>query len=82
MQHSNRREFLKKAAYVAPAMIALGALSTPAKAQSSAIFTGSNGNQFTSQPNGTGTTVTQDGNTIVIPSTDDNLGDFADWLNS
>lgn len=82
MQQSDRREFLKRAAYAAPALVALGALSTPAKAQSSAIFTGSNGNQFSTTPTGTGTAVTQDGETIVIPSTDSNLGDFADWLNS
>lgn len=41
---SSRRGFLKKVAYTAPAVIALGALTLPASAQASVIF---NQGQFT-----------------------------------
>jgi hypothetical protein len=83
--NSNRRMFLKKVGYAAPAVIALGALSTSANASavaSSVIYSGTNGKQIVVTPGTGSATVSNNGNTVVIPASDSNLGDFADFLNN
>lgn len=58
-QHNNRRAFLKKAAYAAPTVLALGALSTPMHAN------GSGG--FRQSPVTTGEGVNQDTDNLEFP---------------
>ena len=82
--NSNRRKFLKKLVYVAPAVIALGALSPSANASvvaSSVIYNGTNGQQIVVTPGTGSATVSNNGNTVIIPASDSNLGDFTDFLN-
>ena len=51
MENNERREFLKKVAYKAPAVIALGTLMAPASANASEISTGPRGSRSSSSNN-------------------------------
>ena len=83
MEHTNfqRRSFLKKAVYIAPAVVAIGTLTTPASALTtgSRIWTGTvNGKPSPITVTTTPTAVKI--NNVVIPKTGSRLSRFASFI--
>ena len=83
MENANlqRRSFLKKAVYIAPAVVAIGTLTTPASASTtgSRIWTGTvNGKPSPITVITTPTTVKV--NNVVIPKSGSRLSRFANFF--
>ena len=81
MEHTNiqRRSFLKKAVYVAPVVMAMGTLTTPASAANSRIWTGKvNGKASPIKVTTTASTTTV--NKVVIPKTGSKISRFANYI--